>query len=220
MTFAAACLLVLAAGRVAAMGPEPAPQEPQVKVEIAEGSIRVAVDFVIDAPLDAVWAVLTDFEHMPRFISNLRESRVLERTPDRVHVVQKGVASFGPITFAFESERAIRLHPKDRIQATLLRGNLKRYTGDTRLHADGPGTRIAFRSEAATDVFIPPYFGRRLIENETREQYLEIAAEIARRKTASPPAEPQPSAPKPPEAPRVDGSPPDTATAAPPPGKP
>jgi ribosome-associated toxin RatA of RatAB toxin-antitoxin module len=184
---AALTAIAAAAGLIAAWAADPAsaPHAPKVKVDIAGDTIRVDVDFLIDAPRETVWAVLTDFERMPRFVSNLKESRVLERTPGRVHLIQKGVASFGPITFSFESEREIQLAPPDRIHSRLLRGNLKRYHGDTILHAQGQATRLEFRSEAATDAFIPPYFGRRFVENETREQFVEIAAEIARLRHAA-----------------------------------
>jgi uncharacterized membrane protein len=182
----AALGIIAPRARSTASEPPAAPHEPKVRVDISGDTIRVDVDFLVDAPIEQVWAVLTDFENMPKFISNLKESKVLERSSERALLLQKGVASFGPVTFSFEAEREIRLTPTDRVQSKLLRGNLKRYAGDTSLHARGRQTRIVFHSEAATDAFIPPYFGRRFVENETREQYLEIAAEIARRMAALP----------------------------------
>jgi ribosome-associated toxin RatA of RatAB toxin-antitoxin module len=204
------------AARAADPAPAPIPHEPKIKVDIAGDTIRVDVDFLVDAPRDAVWTVLTDFERMPRFVSNLKESKVLDRTPERVHLLQKGVASFGPITFAFESEREILLAPPDKIHSKLLRGNLKRYHGDTLLHAQGQRTRIEFHSEAATDAFIPPYFGRRFVENETREQYVEIAAEVARRRSTGAPGGTAAVPGAPPVVPAVSGAvPPAAPTPAP-----
>ena len=46
-----------------------------VHVEMRGEVIRVDVDLIIAAPPKEVWEVLTDFERLPRFISNITSSK-------------------------------------------------------------------------------------------------------------------------------------------------
>ena len=94
---------------------------PAPRAEVADRDIRVqrhgnafSIDAVMHAPVPPAiaWEVLTDFEHMPRYQSSLKSSQVLERSPQRVLVQQKGVARFGPFSNAFESVREMQLTPQ------------------------------------------------------------------------------------------------------------
>ena len=152
-----------------------------VTVDIAGSRIHVEASVLFAAPQELVWKVITDFEHMPRFISNLVSSEVLERSEHRVLVVQKGKASFGPISFEFDSEREILLYPMEKSISKMLRGNVRSYTGTTLLRAEGTSTRLSFSSDTVTDAFLAPVISKRFIENESREQFTEFRAEVHKR---------------------------------------
>jgi hypothetical protein len=68
-------------------------------------TITVEVDCPVDAPRAVVWDVLTDYDHMAKFISNLQASTIRMRMGDRLQVHPKGQASRGPLTFPFEMAR-------------------------------------------------------------------------------------------------------------------
>lgn len=194
LVFALLALLTAPPGDAA--GPPMAPliedsKELAVETEIADPVIRVRARLHIPAGRDTVWITLTDFEALPRFISNVLESRVARRDEGRVTVIQKGRASFGPMRWEFESEREIDLFPKEGLVSRQVRGNLRRYQGTTRLQGDDRDTWLEFESEAESATLIPPLIGRRFIENQTREQFSEIRAEAIRRAAASTPAIPQ-----------------------------
>ena len=55
--------------------------------------IAVDVDCPVDAPSSIVWEVLTDYDHMAQFISNLEYSGVEDRVDNTLRVHQKGKAS-------------------------------------------------------------------------------------------------------------------------------
>ena len=153
-----------------------------VKVEVAGEIVRVEASFYVGAPPEETWEVLTDFEHMAKFVTNLKSSGILSRSGNSLTIAQQGAASFGPLSFTFESTREIRLTPVDQIRAHMLNGNMKRYDSTTQLASEGAGTRVQFRSEAVPETWLPPIVGVRFIETETRQQLQEMRDEIHRRR--------------------------------------
>jgi carbon monoxide dehydrogenase subunit G len=153
---------------------------------LKEGEV-IAVNSVayVRASPQEVWAVMTDFEHMARFISNLRSSRVLSRDGRVVTVEQKGRASAGLLSFDFESVREMELAPFSQIRSHQISGSMARFDGTTVLRQEGELTRIESRVRAVPGTWVPPIFGTRFIESETREQFLELLAEISRRQEAA-----------------------------------
>ena len=152
-----------------------------VMVEIDGEIVRVEASFHVSASAEETWQVMTDFEHMAKFISNLKSSSILSQSGNTLTVTQKGEASVGFLSFAFESTREIRLTPFERIQSHMLSGNMKRYDSTTQLTANGSGTHVQYHTEAVPNAWIPPVIGARFIENETREQLQEMRNEILRR---------------------------------------
>jgi carbon monoxide dehydrogenase subunit G len=160
-----------------------------VKVDIQGEVVQVDVELVIPATPREVWEVLTDFDHLPRFITNIKSSRVISRDGNVVRVAQTGKTSFGPLTFEFQSERELTLSPYDGFESRMISGNMKRFHGSTWLEAVDGKTRIHYHSEAVPDTVVPLGLGRSLIESETREHYQDIRREVLRRKsTATAPA--------------------------------
>jgi carbon monoxide dehydrogenase subunit G len=155
-----------------------------VRVRVDGDVVRLEASFSVDASRQEVWSVLTDFEHMTRFISNLKSSSVVARNGDLITVAQAGEASLGLIKFTFESVRELRLTPNEKIHSHMISGNMKRYDGTTELFVLGEGTRVVFRSESVPDKWVPPGVGPYFIERESREQLSEFRAEILRRKLA------------------------------------
>jgi polyketide cyclase/dehydrase/lipid transport protein len=159
------------------------------QVRIAGEWIFADVSFSVPATRAQVWEVLTDFEHMAGFISNLATSTVIAREGQALQVYQKGVARRGLLVFPFESVREVRLTPMSHIESHLLRGSMARQDGSTDLSGEGAETRVVFHGESVPGVWIPPLVGKGFIEQELREQFLELRAEILRRH-GPPPATP------------------------------
>jgi carbon monoxide dehydrogenase subunit G len=153
-----------------------------VRVGLRGEIVDVSAELTISASRQEVWDVLTDFENLPRFVSNIASSRILSRQGNTVRVLQTGRTALGPLTFDFQSEREIVLSPVDGFESRMIRGNLSRYRGTTRLETSGDRTRVVYRAEAVPDTFLPISLGMSLIESETREHYAEIRREVMRRK--------------------------------------
>lgn len=165
-------------------------QEEDIEVRVQTLGDSVIVDLSMLAPgtRQEAWAVLTDFEHMPNFVSNLKQSKVLNISGNTLNIYQSGSAAFGPIHFPFESTREIQLFPFDKIQSHQISGNMRKMEGTTQLTDESGQTRILYHTDSVPGVWIPPIAGNAFIEHEVREQFQEIRNEIIKRKHL-PPAE-------------------------------
>ena len=155
-----------------------------IRIHVEGDVVSVDASMLVAATPQEVWSVFTDFDHMAQFISNLKSSAVVARSGDAVTIAQAGEAAYGPLKFAFESVRELRLMPVEKIRSHMISGNMKRFAGVTEFAAEGAGTRVTYHSEAVPDRWIPPLIGPRFIEQETREQLSEFRAEVLRRKLA------------------------------------
>lgn len=142
------------------------------------------VSFSVAVTPQEAWTVLIDFDHMSSFISNLESSKIISRNGNVLQVEQKGKASRGMLSFAFESVREIELVPHRSIHTRQLSGSLKKLDGMTLLTAEGNGTRITYHGESVSNVWVPPVIGTGFIADEVREQFSEMRAEILKRKGA------------------------------------
>lgn len=66
----------------------------RVDVTEAGGVFQVSASFAIHQPADAVMAVLTDYERIPKYMPHIEISRVIARTPGGMVVEQQAVSKF------------------------------------------------------------------------------------------------------------------------------
>lgn len=154
----------------------------EVNVSVNDGTVIIDSKFRVAATQQEAWTVLTDFDHMSSFISNIEYCKVLGRSGNKVQIEQKGKAAHGLLSFSFETVRELQLTPFEKIQSRVLSGNLKKFDGVTRLSTDAAGTWIVSHTESIPDAWIPPIIGPSFIEGEVREQMQEMHNEIMRRK--------------------------------------
>ena len=156
-----------------------------VNVQINGETVIVDLSMYVAATPRQAWAVLTDFEHMASFITNLKESRVISTSESTAKIYQRGVASFGLANFPFESTRELLLTPFDTIQSHMISGSMRKMDGTTQLIEEAGRTKIILHSESIPGNWIPPIIGKTFIEHETREQFREIRTEVLKRKPSS-----------------------------------
>ena len=176
--FLAALLWVVLPAHVAAAG---ANQEIVVHVTKDGPEISVDVDCPVDAPWPVVWEVLTDYDHMAQFVSNLEHSGVEQRTGNVLRVHQKGKASRGPLTLRFDNVRRIELVPYDEIRSRMVSGDMKSSSFVTRIVMVAAQIHIVNSGRYMPDMWVPPFIGPAMIEAETKKQFGEIRTEILRR---------------------------------------
>jgi carbon monoxide dehydrogenase subunit G len=142
----------------------------------------VDVELTVDATPQEAWNVLTDYDHMSEFVSNLTMSRIIHRAGDSLEVAQTSRLKFGFINLKFDNVREIEFVPLQEIRSKLVRGDMKMSAFTTRLAAEGDATRITNHGRFIPDRWIPPLIGTLMLEAETRKQFGELRAEILRRK--------------------------------------
>ena len=160
-----------------------APAADDIAVEVHKNGpeVVVRVDCPVRAPRAVVWEVLTDYDHMASFVTNLTVSELRARSGDTLQVFQRGSAARGPFSFTFENLREIHLTPQQEIRSRLISGTLKSSEFTTRVVDDGDAVRILNSGRFVPDVWVPPVIGPAVIEAETRKQFEEIRTEIRRR---------------------------------------
>jgi hypothetical protein len=158
-----------------------ADQDILVRVQKAGPEIIVEVDCPVDAPVPIVWNVLTDYDNMASFVSNLQFSGVERRADNVLTVRQSGKVARGPFTFTFDSVREVHLVPLAEIRSKLVSGDMKASAFITRIVDLDGKVHISNSGRYTPNVWVPPVVGTALIEGETRKQYAEIRAEILRR---------------------------------------
>lgn len=157
--------------------------EPEVAVTVEQSGRLFIVDASMTVPvsLDIAWGVLTDFDHMTAILGNLTASRVTSRQGNVVVVRQQGVARYGVLSYAFESEREIRLEPKQRILAKNIGGTLLGTESKATITPFEAGVRITYHANIVPDSLLLKLFGAPFLRREMEEQFLCVAREMARR---------------------------------------
>ena len=176
--------IALPASVAAAAPPAPAASQDQdiaVRVQKAGAEIVVDVDCPVRAPLLVVWDVLTDYDNMAGFVSNLQFSGIQSRVDNVLRVRQRGKVARGPLSFSFDNVREIELVPVVEIRSRLVSGDLKSSAFTTRIVEVDGVVHIANSGRYTPNLWVPPVIGPALIEGETRKQFGEIRAEILRR---------------------------------------
>jgi hypothetical protein len=168
----------------AALGDQPAQPDISVHVEKAGDRVLVRVSLLVETSPERAWSVLTDYDHMSRFVSNVHSSTVLSRSGNTLEVAQKGKASRGPLSISFDNVREVVLVPGREIRSRMIRGDLKSSEFTTRIAPEGSGTRVVNEGEFIPDRWVPPFVGPALIEAETRKQWQELREEMLRRQGA------------------------------------
>lgn len=164
-------------------------QDIAVHVQMDGQIVAVDVDCPVDAPWSVVWDVLTDYDHMAQFISNLEYSGVDDRVDNVLRVHQKGKASRGILTLRFDNVREIQLVPYSEIRSRLISGDLKASDFVTRIVEVAERVHIVNSGRYTPNIWVPPLIGPALIEAETKKQFGEFRTEILRRNATLRPAD-------------------------------
>jgi Polyketide cyclase / dehydrase and lipid transport len=177
-------LFAIALGMIAAATRAAPPDAKDIAVTIQRDGevIEVKVDLVVLATPQEAWEVLTDYDHMADFVSNVAMSRIIRRDEEKIEVAQTSRLTFGLLELKFDNVREIEFVPFVEIRSKLIRGDMKASAFTTNLAAEGNATRITNHGRFIPGQWIPPLIGTAVLEAETRKQFAEFRAEILRRK--------------------------------------
>ncbi|MDN5751665.1 MAG: SRPBCC family protein [Nitrosospira sp.] len=155
-----------------------------IKIKVQNDGEQITVDATFTVPVlpPQAWAVLTDFDNIPNFISSIQSSRVIDRSGNSVQVSQSGMEKYGFVTVSLESVRKVYLSPFKKIQERMISGSMRKMEETTQLSPEGDHTRIIYHADIIPGIWLLRIIGPVFIENEARKQFQEIINEIIRRK--------------------------------------
>ena len=176
----AAAIASLSAPVVLTAGDAP---DADVNVREDHGVYTVRAAFEVPQPAEIAFAVLTDYEAIPRFMPNISSSVVLERENGRVVVEQQAVSRLMMFSKRLHlvldiEEGAGTLTFSDRC-----RRSFARYEGEWRLSERNGRTLIIYELLAQPTFDVPEFVLRRVLKRDSRELIARVKREIAARPT-------------------------------------
>lgn len=153
----------------------------EVRVKKDGAEVAVDVDCPVNASVAVAWEVLTDYDHMSEFLSNVQSSSVQARDGHTLQVYQKGKATRGPLSISYENLREVVLVPFQEIRSRLISGDMKASAFTTRIVDGGALVHIINSGRYTPKIWVPPVVGPAMIEAETRKHFGELRSEILRR---------------------------------------
>lgn len=146
--------------------------------------VSIEARALLSAPLPLIWATLTDYDRLQRFVPGIQLSRVLERRGPTTIVKQLGEAGLlffrKPIDVVVESLEK----PPYEIEIRVLSGNLKRLDGRYQIEPDArtPGNFVLrWFGVIEPQDGLPPIIGVPILRLNIGEQFRGMVREIERR---------------------------------------
>src|SRR5687768_2385302 len=87
-------------------------------------AIVVVGNAYVPVTLSEAWAVLIDYDHMAKFIPDLKSSQVISQPRKPLRVAQTKISRFGPFRFSVESTWEIETTPCGTITSRSVGGNI------------------------------------------------------------------------------------------------
>jgi carbon monoxide dehydrogenase subunit G len=163
------------------MGMACAAADMAVDVERTGDSFVIGATATVGAATSVVWEVLTDYDHLARFIPGLSRSAVQIRAANRVLLEQAGEARFFVFAYPIKMRLEVLESPYESITWRRIGGNLKRMTGRYDLQVAQTGVRLRYAGELEPDFALPPLIGTLAVRTMVEEQFAALVSEIERR---------------------------------------
>ena len=112
---------------------------------LEQGARRLAVQLRLPLDPQWIWAVLTDYNSLNRYIPNLCSSRQLWRRGNRVGLEQVGTQQFCGLRFTARVELELEEDPdRGELRFEMRSGDFRRFDGLWRVDRDALSTRLLY----------------------------------------------------------------------------
>jgi ribosome-associated toxin RatA of RatAB toxin-antitoxin module len=156
---------------------------PEISFSVTRDGEFIRTEARVDLPVSPslAWAVLTDYERYPRFISTMDESRVVSRSPAGLVVEQKGRFSFLFFSQAIETRLLVSEFPPNVVVARAIEGNFRVMNGRYELLQTGNGVRVSYSGRLVPEFDLPPIVGIDVVHYILLRNFREMVDEMLRR---------------------------------------
>ncbi len=176
-----AMAFVLMSMGLAATAPPP---PPDVTVAARDGLYHVTATFRVSQPASVAFAVLTDYERIPRFMPDVRKSQILERREHTTIVEQEAVAR----VMLFSRRVHLVLEIEEAPNAIRFRDrcgqSFEHYDGVWTLSEAAGQVDISYTLAAKPTFDVPEFLLTRLLKRDAQTMIDRLRSEIARRAVA------------------------------------
>jgi len=158
-----------------------------VRVDVIRNGdvVRVRAGFSVSVGAPQAFAVLTDYDHMRDFLPDVVESKVIQRSTNRLVVSQSGRMKLGFFSVPFESVRQVELNPPFTLVSHAISGTISKAEVTTTLKEALGKTLVTYESEATMNSWIPASIGNGIVATHIREQLSSMRREMLRRQFTS-----------------------------------
>ena len=162
-------------------------ERPEITFSVTSEGEFLLTDAQVDLPVAPalVWAVLTDYERYPRFISSMRESTIIARRPDGLIVAQKGSFSFLFFTQEIDVRLLVSEFPPNVIESRAIEGDFRVMQGRYEILQRGSGIRLSYTGRLQPNFPLPPIIGTGIVRYTLLRNLREMVDEIIRRDAAT-----------------------------------
>ena len=155
----------------------------QVVVSLADtsdGTVRLEGRFTVAASSATAWSVLTDYEHIPAFVSSMRSSRVKSRDDGCLLVEQESVGKALLFHRKVYVLLRVRETPRELIAfEDLSKASFDRYEGAWQLRPTPGGVEVTYRLTAKGGVTAPGFLLRGAYRKMVGELLEQVRTRIA-----------------------------------------
>jgi carbon monoxide dehydrogenase subunit G len=155
--------------------------------------IKVDVKLRVDAPVDVVWQVITDYANSASFISNLKSSSQTITGPNSLVVTQVGRVGWHYLNVDIKTIYQVSLNPAEKkIQSFSIGGDLKKVNMFTQLKATPNGGRM-LEYTLITDPgpWAPLPLTEELLKRQALQSFTDLNREILKRAHSNSPTGPK-----------------------------
>ncbi len=179
-------LLLAGAAAVAALGTPAllmAEDAPGAGISVREerGVYTVRATFEVSQPAEIAFAVLTDYEAIPRFMPNISSSVVRERAGARAVVEQEAVSRLMMFSKRVHLVLDIEEGANSLTFADRCRRSFARYEGAWHVIEENGRTLITYELTAQPTFDVPEFVLRRVLKRDSAEMIERLKREIASR---------------------------------------
>jgi ribosome-associated toxin RatA of RatAB toxin-antitoxin module len=151
-----------------------------------QGARRLAVQLRLQLEPEWIWAVLTDYANLSRYIPNLTSSRLLWRQDNRVGLEQVGAQQFCGLRFTARVELELE---EDRdageLRFEMRTGDFRRFDGIWRVDRDAISTRLLYALTVQGKAGMPIGLIEQRLQQDLANNLRGVQQEAMRRVTQS-----------------------------------
>ncbi len=159
---------------------------------VAHDCVKVDVKLSIDAPVETVWQVITDYQNAAAFISNLKSSTQTTTGPNSLLVTQVGKVGWHYLNVEIKAIYQVSLNPTDKtIKNVAVGGDLKTVNMFTQLTPNEKGGSVlTYTLVTDPGPWAPLPLTEELLKRQANQGFTDLSREILKRASVTMPVKP------------------------------